>query len=95
VVKIIGLVSISSSTVNVIWIRPAQPNGIITTYEVMYSVYDDIVNVETYEVAGDENSLIVSDLGKRTVISLVASSVLSPVVYVAIETHIIYPCQLD
>ena len=86
-VKIIGVVSISISTVNVIWIPPAQPNGIITTYEVMYSVYDDIVNVETYEVAGDKNSLIVSDLGKCGVMSLVASSVLSSVVYAAIETH--------
>ena len=69
-VKIIGVASISSSTVNVIWIPPTQPNGIITKYEVMYSVYNDTINVKTYEVAGDINSLIVSNLGKCTVLNL-------------------------
>jgi len=64
VVKIIGVISISNSTVNIIWIPPTQPNGIITKYEVMYSVYNDALNVNTYEVAGDKNNLIVSDLGK-------------------------------
>jgi len=90
VVKIIGVVSISSSTVNVIWIPPAQPNGIITTYEVIYSVYDDPINVKTYEVAGDKNNLIVSDLGKCTVISLVVYSAQS-----SMQLQINHPCQLD
>jgi len=63
-VKIIGVVSVSSSTVNVIWIPPVHSNGLINSYEVIYSVYDETTNVITYEVAGDENSFVVDNLGK-------------------------------
>ena len=63
-VKIIGVVSVSSSTVNVIWIPPVHSNGLINSYKVIYSVYDETTNVITYEVAGDENSFVVDNLGK-------------------------------
>ena len=62
--KIIGVASISNIAVNVIWIPPAQPNGIITQYDVIYSEYDDTDNKITNRVTKDENSLIISQLGK-------------------------------
>ena len=63
-VKIIGVVGVSNSILNVIWIPPVHSNGLINNYEVIYSVYDDTINVITYEVAGDKNSFAVSNLGK-------------------------------
>ena len=63
-VKIVGVVTLSSSTINVIWIPPTLPNGIITQYDVIYSEYDDTDNSETARVASDETSHVISDLGE-------------------------------
>jgi len=63
-VKIIGVVSITSTTVSVIWTPPASPNGIITQYDVIYSVYDDHNNRVANTVTSDENNFIISHLGK-------------------------------
>ena len=54
----------SSSTVSVIWIPPAQPNGIIIQYEVIYSIYGDTDNSVTARVASDETSNVISDFGE-------------------------------
>ena len=63
-VEIIGVVTLSSSTVNVIWIAPTQRNGIITQYDVIYSEYDDTDSRVTATVASDETSHIILNLGE-------------------------------
>ena len=64
IVEIIGVVTVSSSTVNVIWIPPTQPNGIIIHYDVIHSVYGDTENSKTARVASTETSYVISDLGE-------------------------------
>ena len=54
----------SNTSVNVIWIPPVQPNGIITHYAVIYSEYDDPDSRVANTVISDENNFIISKLGK-------------------------------
>ena len=63
-VEIIGVVTLSSPIVNVIWTPPAQPNGIIIQYEVIHSVYNDTGNSKVARVASDETNNAISDLGE-------------------------------
>jgi len=65
VVEIVRVASISTSAVNVIWIPPAQPNGVITEYEISHSVYGDINNTMTDTVDSSKNTLIIKNLGKK------------------------------
>ena len=58
---------LSSTSANVIWIPPVRPNGIITEYEVIYSVYADTDTRTSDTVASDETSFIIPDLGKQEI----------------------------
>ena len=70
--EIIAVAPLSTTSANVIWIPPAQPNGIITEYEVIYSVYGDIYNHTSDSVASDETNFIIPDLGKDFLKHIVA-----------------------
>ena len=62
--EIVKVVTISKSTINVIWIPPAQPNGIITEYEISYSVYGDTDNIMSDTVDSNKNTFIIINLGE-------------------------------
>ena len=64
IVKIIGVASTSNTSVNVAWIPPAPPNGIIIQYEVIYSEYNDPDSRVANSVTNNENNFIISRLGK-------------------------------
>ena len=65
VVEIFGVVPLSPASANVIWIPPSQPNGVITEYNVIYSIYGDTEMHTNNTVPGDETSFIIIDLGKQ------------------------------
>ena len=58
----------SSTTVNVMWDPPAQPNGVITSYVVMYSVYERNQFMMSGMLMGDDTSYLIEDLGKDYVL---------------------------
>jgi len=64
-VEIFGVVPLSTTSANVIWIPPNQPNGIITEYKVIYSVYGDTNTRTSNTVSSDDTSFIITDLGKQ------------------------------
>jgi len=68
IVEIVGVASLSTTSANVIWIPPVQRNGIITKYEVIYSVYGDNNNIISDTVASDDTSFIITDLSKNLTI---------------------------
>ena len=64
IVEIVDVVSISDTTSLVTWDPPIQPNGIITGYEVIYSVYEDDNNSIVVPVTSNISSFNVTDLCK-------------------------------
>ncbi|XP_065907794.1 cell adhesion molecule DSCAM-like isoform X2 [Dysidea avara] len=66
IVKIIGVASTSNTSVNVAWIPPAPPNGIIIQYEVIYSEYNDPDSRVANSVTNNENNFIISRLDPGT-----------------------------
>ena len=62
--KIVDVVSISDETVTVVWNPPIHANGILTGYEVKYSVYEDPNNTISVPVTTNINSLNMTDLSK-------------------------------
>ena len=62
--EIVDVVSISDTTSLVTWDPPIQPNGIITGYEVIYSVYEDDNNNIVVPVTSNISSFNVTDLCK-------------------------------
>ena len=64
--EIVDVVSISDTTAIVTWKPPIQPNGIITGYEVIYSVYEDDNNNIAFPVSSNISSFNVTDLCKLT-----------------------------
>ena len=62
--EIVDVVSISDTTAIVTWKPPIQPNGIITSYEVIYSVYEDDNNNIAFPVSSNISSFNVTDLCK-------------------------------
>ena len=63
--EIVAVASLSTTSANVIWIPPAQPNGVIIKYEVIYSVYGDTDNITSDTVPSDMTSLIITNLGNN------------------------------
>ena len=61
--EILDVVTISDTTSTVIWNPPTQPNGIITRYEVIYSVYDNATNI-TIPITGNVERFNITDLCK-------------------------------
>ena len=55
---------VSNTEVNVIWSPPSQPNGIITAYKVIYSIYDNTTTVMSELLSDDRSTYPISDLSK-------------------------------
>ena len=64
VVKITDVFSISSSTSCVKWNPPTEPNGIITGYEIIYSVYGEIHESVIGLLESNINASNITNLGK-------------------------------
>ena len=64
VVKITDIYSISSSTSHVKWNPPIKPNGIITGYEIIYSVYRDIAESVIGPLESYANAYSIANLSK-------------------------------
>ena len=62
--EIIDLVSLSDAALTVTWSPPVQPNGIVTSYEVIYSVYEDNPENTTVPVTSNIYSFNITDLCK-------------------------------
>ena len=62
--EIIDIVSLSDIAVTITWSPPVQPNGIITSYEVIYSVYENVTENTTVPVTGNVYSFNITDLCK-------------------------------
>ena len=62
--EIIDVVSISDTIATVVWKPPIQPNGIITGYEVKYSVFEDDNSNTGVPVTSNISSYNVTDLSK-------------------------------
>jgi len=50
--------------VNVTWTEPAQPNGVITGYVVMYSEYENSTFTGSGMLEGSDTSFLIENLGK-------------------------------
>ena len=64
IVVIVDVATISNATSTVMWNPPIQRNGIITSYEVMYSAYEDDADIITIPVTSNINSFNITDLCK-------------------------------
>ena len=64
VVEIAHVVGTSDSTAIVFWTPPSQPNGDITGYQIIYSLYGDTTNSMNQAVTSNENSFVITNLGK-------------------------------
>ena len=62
--EIIDVVHISDTISIVTWNPPIQPNGIITSYEVIYSVYEDATETISVPVSSNISSFNITDLCK-------------------------------
>ena len=64
VVEIVAIVGTSDTTAVVFWTPPSQPNGVITGYQIIYSVYGDTDNSMTQAVTRNENSFVITNLSE-------------------------------
>ena len=64
VVEIIGVVGTSDTTAVVYWTPPSQPNGVITGYQIIYSVYGDADDNMTQAVTRNEDSFVIANLSE-------------------------------
>ena len=64
VVKITDVMSISSSTSCVKWNPPVEPNGIITGYEIIYSVHGEIYESVIGPLESNKHASNITNLGK-------------------------------
>ena len=62
--EIVDVVGISDTTSLVTWNPPKQRNGIITSYEVMYSVYENDTAIISVPLTSDINNFNITDLRK-------------------------------
>ena len=53
----------TSSEVEVSWSPPLQPNGMITSYELIYSVYESSITTTSGLLSNTTNTYIVMNLG--------------------------------
>ena len=67
----------SSTTVNVMWNPPAQPNGVITGYIVMYSVYERNDFTSSVMLEGSVTTYLIDGLSKYSVHQYVSLTALS------------------
>ena len=64
VVEIVGVVGTSNTTAVVHWTPPSQPNGVITGYQIIYSVYGDANDSMAQTVTGNEDSFVIANLSE-------------------------------
>ena len=64
VVDIVDIVAISNTISTVTWRQPMQTNGIITGYEVMYSIYESTTDITNVSLASDVESYNITDLSR-------------------------------
>ena len=64
VVEIVGVVGTSNTTAVVHWTPPSQPNGVITGYQIIYSVYGDADDNITQAVTRNEDSFVIANLSE-------------------------------
>ena len=62
--EIVGVVGTSNTTAVVFWTPPSQPNGVITGYQIIYSVYGDNTNSMNQAVTENENSFVIANLSE-------------------------------
>ena len=87
----VDVVIISDTTATVIWSPPIQPNGIITGYEVKYSVYgDDTDNQYSILATANVSSFSMTDLSKLYLCTYMYLIKVSNNVYMYIHNMIIH-----
>ena len=64
VVEIVAIVGTSDTTAVVFWTPPSQPNGVITGYQIIYSVYGDSTITMNWTVTENEDSIVVANLSE-------------------------------
>ena len=64
VVEIARVVGTSDTTAIVFWTPPSQPNGVITGYQIIYSLYGDSINSIIQAVTSNEDSFVITNLSK-------------------------------
>ena len=64
IVEIATVTGTSDTTAVVFWTPPSQPNGVITGYQIIYSVYGDAANSMNQAVSRNENSYIITNLSE-------------------------------
>ena len=62
--EIVAIVGTSDTTAVVFWTPPSQPNGIITGYQIIYSLYGDNTNSMNQAVTENEDSFIITNLSE-------------------------------
>ena len=68
VVSIIAIVGTSDTTTIVFWTPPSQPNGVITGYQIIYSLYGDTAN--RMNVTGNEDSFAIMNLSESGILNI-------------------------
>ena len=63
-VEVARVVGTSDTTAIVFWTPPSQPNGVITGYQIIYSVYGDSINSMNQAVTSNEDSFVITNLSK-------------------------------
>ena len=63
VVEIVAIVGTSDTTAVVFWTPPSQPNGVITGYQIIYSMYGNTASM-TEAASRNENSFVITNLSK-------------------------------
>ena len=64
VVEIVAIVGTSDTTAVVFWTPPSQPNGVITGYQIIYSVYGDADSSMTEAASINENTFVITNLSE-------------------------------
>ena len=54
--------------VQVTWTPPEQPNGLVISYQVLYSVYESTTTVQSTMLNGNDRSYTIRNLSKDTFI---------------------------
>ena len=62
--EIVGVVGTSDTTAVVFWTPPSHPNGVITGYQIIYSVYGDNTNNMNQAITRNENSFVIENLSE-------------------------------
>ena len=62
--EIVGVVGTSDTTAVVHWAPLSQPNGVITGYQIIYSVYGDTASSMNQAVTSNENNFVITNLSE-------------------------------